>query len=258
MKKEYIYGTNLLPECPICPIFLADTGRGILADANSAKMLVPTEDPDFAPLLERVREFTEFATAREEIVKKEKLADDLLASSSGRALLASFGLAHDVMTKNVRAGLAADASAFEPAASTDRSNDATYQGIYRTSDAGTQAARLARAALPELTAVALEPDLAGLEPELVEIARERYLVENFVEKVGLGGSYPLRPSLERIIAVGTDAVQARNAAEAVLGQHKARLERAGDYETFAGQAVSYAAAAFDLTPQEALDAILAA
>jgi hypothetical protein len=124
--------------------------------------------------------------------------------------------------------------------------------MYRGLAVADQANRIPTAGLEELTAVVLHPDLAGLHPDLREMARERAMTLAFMESSAVAASYPKQVTLADPLPTGVDIDAAHAAGEAALAKHKARLAQAATDERTVADLVQHLAVMFGETPDETL------
>ena len=91
-----------------------------------------------------------------------------------------------------------------------------------------------------------------------EAADERAVLLYHVERSGMAGSHPAQPSVDRIIATGTDDQAVQTAARAALVRHRERIEAVEADEGAARGLVGIVAAALHITPAAALARIVGA
>lgn len=234
------------------------TDRGMVANFEGVHALFPSDDVAMAATIPAVESLAEHRNTLAETTKEEALPSLTLQSQQGRAALSAVSVTYSALVQRKRDTEAADRRIWErsPTAADDRL-DPHWCDLYRSLDPGSQFARIANAKLPELAAIALNPDLAGLGTDPREYAGERYVAMNFAERVGLAGGYPNRPSLEGdVLATGVDEVAVEKAATVALDAHKARVAQSKADEGTMRHVIAMLGAAFGLSEKEVLDRII--
>lgn len=144
-------------------------------------------------------------------------------------------------------------------AATTRNVGPEVRNRFRNLTPAEQAGFINSASPVELAAL-LEHDgaLSSLDPTLHELARERALVAFHIERAGLASSFPAVPSLNRIIAIGTDTDATNAAAEQQVTDLKQHIAAVEDDEAALQHLVRFIADVTETTPAETLERILAA
>ena len=238
----------------------SEGSRGMVFNAGQAVLHVPSDAERLAPLVPALADFIGKANETAAVVKPELLAAQLgrpiapLLTTAKKVITAAIGNAKDVASSTANAlvpppGVADAAARF----------GSEVRARTRNANPGEQIAAINRASTVELAAL-LEADgsLSGLSPEALKIARERALKLFHIERTGISGGNPALPSINRIIAVGTDADTTDAQADAALQRHKQRIDAVETDEAVLQHLLRFVAISLAVSPAQALDKIMAA
>lgn len=242
------------------PFSKSITERGPVYADNGATVYIPTDSKTFAPLIPMLEEFVTKATEAETVMRPEampaqvaRIAGPLLGVAR-KALHSATESAREVEALKVR--VLTPPPAIADAA---RAFGGEVRGNVRTLDPGAQAAFVQQASAVELAALLEQGGgLAGLNAQMLDLARERALSVFHVERTALNASHPNVPTTKRMIAVGTSRTDTAAAAEIAVANYKARVEAVEADESVLQHLIGFISASTATTPAQALAHVQAA
>ncbi len=238
----------------------ATTERGPVFSVGRVAVHVPSDTPRLAPLVPALTGFIAAANETASVVRPEILTAQLarpiapLLSTTRKVMDAAIENAKEVASDTAKALMPPPAVADAAARF-----GAEIRATVRNARQGEQVAAVNRASAVELAAL-LEADgsLSGLSSQALDMARDRALKLFHIARTGLNGRNPAMPSIERIVAIGTDDDATNAQADAALARYKQRVQSVEADEAVMQRLVTFIAAALDITPAQALDKIMAA
>lgn len=234
------------------PITRTETGSGPIYQSGGANVLLLDGTPFGSEPSKRA-----FDTA---VARDAELHNDLLPERIYEARQRVFGsLLYSASRTSIDAArlakseaMAADARLMEPVLSVDPAIAVEHRDAVRGLPPGDQARWVEQADLEALTVV-IDGNRASLQPNILERARERFWVENWIARYSAESGHPAQPSIETVLATGPDGQAVRAEAEGYLARHRERMAAIDENEAIAKRLVTFLAAVFSITPEKALD-----
>ncbi|GMN12429.1 hypothetical protein [Altererythrobacter sp. MTPC7] len=234
-----------------------ETPRGPVYSYAAASFHSPDEMPGLgSPTL---RSNFDNLVKREAELHGDYLEDRIPAmrrEGMGPTIYRAAGQAIDDARDEASRAIAADLRAKEPAIEIDAAEAVEIRSAVRSMDPGQQARFIQDATLPELIAIVGTGNKVPMQPDMFDLAMQRYMVENHIERAAIAASNPAQPTLDRIIATGSDRAATLAEATEAVDRHKAKVAAADDYERVAQSMIAFIAAIFDQSAEQVLDSVI--
>lgn len=236
--------------------FVSDNNASILNVTGSIVAFANGYDV-FSPAIDVAPRFVASVNAAAADIKDDRLAGYLL-QHEGPMMFRAGRLMHSAALNHKREYLEADARMREPAPSIDRKHDQERRARFRGMKPSAVLTAVANVDLADATALVADGNLADLPSNAWELAGDRFLVLNTLEKTAMRSNYALAQTLEKPLDSGVDERAAQRAAESVLQGHAARGEMVKIHERTLQDFVVVLAHAFGLSPADAFGRMLEA